>query len=92
MQTVLFTAACILFVCTGSFWGMSFSHDEDRRTFHYITMFVTGLASLAYLTMAFDGGAQELELSDGTTRKFFYIRYCECVLRRRPAPPQCAVR
>jgi bacteriorhodopsin len=92
MQPVLFTAACILFGCTGSFWAMSFSHEEDRRSFHYITMFVTGMASLAYLAMAFNGGALELELSDGSVRKFFWIRYVECVLLRPPAPPRRAVR
>jgi hypothetical protein len=74
MQPVPFAAACILFRCTCSFYGMSFSHAAHRRTFHSITMLVTGISALCFLVLALAGGAWSYG-----DRQFFYIRYCECV-------------
>jgi hypothetical protein len=95
MDLALLIGFCIMFLSTGAYYGMSLKYPIEKRTFHYVTMFVTGIASIAYLIMAFDGGKQMLTLESGEQRKFFYVRYLECVRRvrsplprvRRSAPP-----
>ncbi|KAG8460232.1 hypothetical protein KFE25_004480 [Diacronema lutheri] len=70
----------ILFTSTLAFFVMSMSYETEKRTFHHITMFVTGIAAIAYLIMAFEGGAAELTLTDGKVRTFFWVRYVDWAL------------
>lgn len=82
---------CIMFGSTGAYFAMAMKFPEEKRAFHYITMFVTGIASIAYLIMAFDGGLSMVTLATGQTRKFYFVRYIECARAlshspRMPAP------
>jgi|EP00302_Diacronema_sp_CCMP2436_P045525 bacteriorhodopsin len=67
----------IMFASTGAYYAMSLKYPMEKRTFHYVTMFVTGIASIAYLIMAFDGGNVMVTLASGDERKFFYVRYLD---------------
>jgi len=94
MNSVLFAGFVILFLSTCIFYLLSGGHVEEKRVFHYISMTITGIASIAYLVMAFDGGKMELTLESGDTRDFYYIRYIECAPRAegRPAYRPRAIR
>lgn len=85
ISSVLLTGAIIFLVSTIAFFLLSLNHHEDKRVFHIITLFVTGIASIAYFIMAFGGGKIVVQLAeDGDDRDFFYIRYFECVARVLP--------
>jgi hypothetical protein len=83
MDPVLTTGFVIMTVSTMAFFSMSLKMKPKDRFFHYITMFVTGIASMAYLIMAFDGGKTMITTADGSERKFFWVRYGELPRARR---------
>jgi len=77
MNMSLLIGFIIMFASTGAYYAMSLKYPMEKRTFHYVTMFVTGIASIAYLIMAFDGGNVMVTLASGDERKFFYVRYLD---------------
>merc|ERR1712078_117542 len=57
-------------------FGM-FAMPDGQRKFHIYTMAITGIATIAYLTMASGGG--NIGGKDGV-RQFFYARYLDWAL------------
>jgi bacteriorhodopsin len=56
------------------FFLMTFKQPEGKRTGHIITLFITMIASLAYLTMATGHGFYTREFDN---RDFYYARYID---------------
>lgn len=77
MELALLIGFVVMFASTGVFYFMSLPLPTEKRIFHYVTMLVTGIASMSYLVMAFSGGMQTLTLESGQSRTFFYVRYIE---------------
>jgi len=57
-------------------FGM-FSMPDGQRKFHIYTLGITGIATIAYLTMASGGGSIG---GEGGVRQFFYARYLDWAL------------
>jgi bacteriorhodopsin len=70
----LWCSFIFLAASTVYFMFAMFSVPDGQRKFHIYTMAITGIASIAYLTMASGGGYIG---GEGNTRQFFYARYLD---------------
>jgi bacteriorhodopsin len=67
------------------FIAHSFTKPRSDRVFHYITIAITMVATIAYFTMASNLGwasifiefTRDNPLVAGTTREIFYVRYID---------------
>ena len=82
------TVFAVMLFFTFVFVGLSRTKPRSQRVFHYITAAITGVASVAYFTMASNLGwapiGVEFHRSNvrvgGNTRSVFYARYIDWVI------------
>ncbi|KAI9893085.1 MAG: ion channel activity [Vezdaea aestivalis] len=78
----------IMLFSTLVFGGLAFTQPRSKRIFHYITAAITGVASIAYFTMASNLGWAPIGVEflrsnpkvGGRTRSIFYARYVDWVI------------
>lgn len=79
-------AVCALMLAaTFAFTGHSFTKPRSHRVFHYITIGVTLVASIAYFSMGSDLGQTPIPVEfrrsnskvSGINREIFYVRYID---------------